>query len=613
MQIHITNLNNMAGTVTIAQSGVTRVAQGMGFKPLDISFYHLEPNFERELGHRLKGLFAAVNPGDPVIFQYPSWIGLNYDECFIDYVKDCYNSKLIIFVQDLQQMIFGSERWVLEWEIRNINKADLLIMPSKKIHRFLIENGLDKNIPVEYQTIWEMPGEVCYTEHKNIKRLIFTGSMERFPFTANYHGVTPIELFHSDKPNREDDASFRYRGYLDTDELMKEIAIGGFGLVWADDEYFENYYSMNQPHKLGSTLSCGIPVVVRKGCAHEEFVTKNGVGFAVDSLEEADAIIQALTDDEFAEIYKNVAAIQMLLLNGAYTRKVLQDSVIRMLEGGNVKNNEPDIIKVINNEESLKYILEHKCSVARFGDGEFDIMTGNSIPYQEYNEQLAEELKTIVGTQSDENLLVCMPDVFEHLERYNEFCINFWTSHLSVNMPVYRKLCKAGWYGSTNLSRPYMDLADKSSAGDYFEHLRKLWENRDVLIVEGSTSRSGVGNDLFDDAKSVIRIIGPSKDAYSMLGALENEIRNYGRDKLILLMLGPTAKVISYHLSQEGYWLVDMGHIDSEYEWYKQGATSKVKLANKHTAEHNFDENIVFDNDEKYLKQIVSKVDFRRK
>lgn len=613
MQIFITNLNNMAGTATLAQRSVTKIAREMGFKEMGISYYHLEPHFERELSNRFNGIFAAFNPGDTMIFQYPSWVGLNYDECFVDHVREYSNSKLIIFVQDIQQLMFGSEQWVMNWEVRTLNKADLLIMPSKKLYEKLVASGLNTEIPVEYQTVWEMPGEKCYSEHKLIRKMLFTGNITRFPFLKNYFGKTPIELYQREKPERPDDSSFVYKGFREPDDLQKELSEGGFGLVWADDDYFESYYSMNQPHKLGSTLACGIPVIVRKGCAHERFVTEKGIGFAVATLEEADNIIQSITDEAYETLYRNVARVQSLLLNGAYTRKVLQDSVIKVMETSCKKVNQPGTIKVIDNEKSLEYILEHKCSVARFGDGEFDIMTGKSIPYQTYNEKLADELKTIVGTTSSERFLVCMPDVFERLERYNDFCINFWTNHLKANMPVYRRLCKAPWYGSTNLSRPYMDLADKSTAGDYFSHLRKLWDGRDVLIVEGSTSRSGVGNDLFANAKSITRIIGPSRDAYAAISLLEKEIRDYGKNKLILLMLGPTAKVISYHLAAEGYWLIDMGHIDSEYEWYRQGATSKVKLANKHTAEHNYDENIVFDEDADYLNQIVSKVDYRRK
>ena len=76
-------------------------------------------------------------------------------------------------------------------------------------------------------------------------------------------------------------------------------------------------------------------------------------------------------------------------------------------------------------------------------------------------------------------------------------------------------------------------------------------------------------------------------------------------NKLILLMLGPTAKVLAFDLAMEGYWAVDIGHIDSEYEWYKLGTTKKTKLKNKHTAEFNYDENIELQKDDVYAKEVV--------
>ncbi|MBZ4265884.1 GT-D fold domain-containing protein, partial [Streptococcus pneumoniae] len=87
-----------------------------------------------------------------------------------------------------------------------------------------------------------------------------------------------------------------------------------------------------------------------------------------------------------------------------------------------------------------------------------------------------------------------------------------------------------------------MDLQDKSQAAPYFERLKTLWKDCDILIVEGETSRSGMGNDLFAQAKSVSRIIGPSKNAYIYKDELLREIKKYADGKLILLMLGPTAK-----------------------------------------------------------------------
>ena len=74
-------------------------------------------------------------------------------------------------------------------------------------------------------------------------------------------------------------------------------------------------------------------------------------------------------------------------------------------------------------------------------------------------------------------------------------------------------------------------------------------------------------------------------------------------------MLGPTAKVIVDDLQDQSNQMIDIGHVDSEYEWFKMGATHKVKLANKHTAEFNFDEDISAVHDQVYQDEIVARIE----
>ena len=44
---------------------------------------------------------------------------------------------------------------------------------------------------------------------------------------------------------------------------------------------------------------------------------------------------------------------------------------------------------------------------------------------------------------------------------------------------------------------PYIDLVDKSHAKDYFAKMKQLWQDHDLLIVEGKYSRSGEGMTCF--------------------------------------------------------------------------------------------------------------------
>ncbi|HEV1944944.1 TPA: SP_1767 family glycosyltransferase [Streptococcus pneumoniae] len=264
-----------------------------------------------------------------------------------------------------------------------------------------------------------------------------------------------------------------------------------------------------------------------------------------------------------------------------------------------------DIIQVKGIDETLDYIIEHNSSLVRFGDGEVNLMWGLPIPYQNHDLELANQLKHIVGLESDEKLVVCLPDAFDDRFVFTWWATPFWKEHMNVYMDFYKELCKGSWYGSTFISRPYIDYEDKSKAKGQFEKLKSIWENRDILIVEGITSRSGVGNDLFDKVKSVKRIICPSHNAYSVVDNIQEEIMKHAEGRLILCMLGPTAKVLAYHLSRKGYQVLDIGHIDSEYEWMKMGAKTKVKFSHKHTAEYNFNQDIQFIEDETYNSQIL--------
>lgn len=270
-------------------------------------------------------------------------------------------------------------------------------------------------------------------------------------------------------------------------------------------------------------------------------------------------------------------------------------------------------IHVLDNVDTVKYIQKHPdTSVVRFGDGELDIINGMGIYYQSYNATLAKKLRCILLNGSKSNLLVCMPDVFKDLNRYNCDCRKFYYEDFFYqNKKILKEIQQRNnIYGSTFISRPYIDLKDKSKADIYFRQLRELWNNKDILIVEGKYSRSGEGNDLFSNANSIKRIICPSRNAFSYIENIEDAIKKYCSNKLILLMLGPTAKVIINDLkSQLDSQMIDLGHIDSEYEWFLMGVDSRVKIPNKHNAEiDRNDTRIDLKNDRSFQSQIIDEI-----
>lgn len=135
--------------------------------------------------------------------------------------------------------------------------------------------------------------------------------------------------------------------------------------------------------------------------------------------------------------------------------------------------------------------------------------------------------------------------------------------------------------------------------------MKQLWNRREVLIVEGTHSRLGVGNDLFDNTSSIRRILAPATNAFSRYDKLIDEIEKVAGDSLILLALGQTATVLAYDLAQKGFQAIDIGHVDIEYEWMRMKATEKVAVPNKYVNEVKEGRFFTDSNNAEYLAQII--------
>lgn len=261
-------------------------------------------------------------------------------------------------------------------------------------------------------------------------------------------------------------------------------------------------------------------------------------------------------------------------------------------------------------EETIEKIIETNASVSRYGDGELDIMVGRNIPFQKYHPILAQKMKDILLTE-DERFLVCLNDVLISYDNLAPAPRKYWRNNLRVNLKHYVHLLKSDKvYYNTCITRPYMRYADKSNSKKEFDLLKKIWRGRDIVFVEGNKSRLGVGNDLFDSAKSIRRILCPAKNAFDYYEEIIKSIKKHCSSKdLLLIALGPTATAMSYDLYRLGYQAIDMGHVDIEYEWFKMGATEKVPVKNKYTNEAIGGTDVeALLSDEHYEREIIDRI-----
>lgn len=267
---------------------------------------------------------------------------------------------------------------------------------------------------------------------------------------------------------------------------------------------------------------------------------------------------------------------------------------------------------VFSMDDTIRTIREKRASIARYGDGEFDIIFGRTEGYQGCNKKLSNRLREILRCNHiSERFLVGIPDCFAGLEQFIPAAQLHWKIRLEKERARWVRCLNTKYpYYNAQVTRFYFDWVDKSRCETWYADLKAIWTGENILLVEGEKSRVGVGNHIFDNAASIRRILCPAKNAFDYYDEILKEIfAQAGRGDLILMALGPTATVLAYDLFQEGYWAFDAGHFDLEYEWMKRKVTEKIKIEGKYVNEVEQGD-IVSDTlvNEQYLNEIVARV-----
>lgn len=280
------------------------------------------------------------------------------------------------------------------------------------------------------------------------------------------------------------------------------------------------------------------------------------------------------------------------------------------------RNNKDYQLNIMTSEETIEYILKSNCSIARFGEGEFELILEPDLDlgFQTHDAKLAERLKGVLGNQNP-NLLICIPYALNDIGGRTEHSRKFWF-HWGKNrdqhhriVSLIRQFHPTGYrFGDTQITRPYIAYATAAHGARIFPMLRKLWDNMDILFVEGEKTRLGVGNDLFDNARSIKRVLCPATNAFDHYEEILDTVKSVWNGELILLALGPTATVLAADLADLGMRALDLGHVDIEYEWFRSGAKGHDQVAGKFTNEAAAGHEVAVCEDESYLGQIVRRV-----
>lgn len=267
--------------------------------------------------------------------------------------------------------------------------------------------------------------------------------------------------------------------------------------------------------------------------------------------------------------------------------------------------------KIARGEQAIDEIVAHGKSLARFGDGEFAAIAGR-IRHRfqtEVEEELSHRLKEVLQSE-DSNLLIGIADNYGSLEKYTEQSRREIRCYLN---PQVRKehlelLHPEKTYYDAYVTRPYVMYRDNQTDAPKkrFAYLKKIWDGRDCIFVEGCCTGLGVGNDLFDNAKSIQRILGPAENAFSRYQEILDCCMAQEKGTLFLLALGPAATVLASDLCKAGYQAVDVGHVDLEYEWFLRGEGCRTPIDGKYNNELGEEQVLLPIRDEAYISQVIA-------
>ena len=263
---------------------------------------------------------------------------------------------------------------------------------------------------------------------------------------------------------------------------------------------------------------------------------------------------------------------------------------------------------------TIEGIEKNRKSLVRFGDGELDLMSGRGRHrFQHYDEILAARLREIIKCK-DEQMMVAVADNYGSLEKYNEDgkqgIRNYMTKETRLEHRKWLDVDRI--YHNAYLTRPYALFADNQTQAplERFRQLRRIWEGRNVIFVEGALSRLGVGNDLFSNAASIRRIEAPATSSFDKYDEILKAALKYAeKDTLFLVALGPTAEVLVYDLFRKGCQAVDIGHVDLEYEWYLGGTGGRCEVKTKYNNELYGGDRVADIEDAVYQSQIIATIE----
>lgn len=124
-------------------------------------------------------------------------------------------------------------------------------------------------------------------------------------------------------------AGITHKGVFDPDRPVLDRRYH-FGLVWEGDSLdgcdgaYGRYLRYNNPHKASLYIAQGLPIVIWRGAALADFVRQEGIGVAIDRLEELDQLASRVSNEAYLAMVEKVQALRRKVNEGGFLASAIE-------------------------------------------------------------------------------------------------------------------------------------------------------------------------------------------------------------------------------------------------------------------------------------------------
>ena len=326
-----------------ARNDVEAILISEGYEGLELKVENwYKMNFFKAQQHKYratKSVFDQLGAGDELVIQFPI---IHHTFFISQLIKQAQKrgAKFYLLIHDVETLRHAAGSEVkFRHKVRNyfqekkaLMSVDGIIVHNDIMKKVLVSQGVpaDKMVSLEIFD-YLIPNFEEKTAPQKDQPIIVAGNLN--PTKSGYLYNLPEQPAYNLYGVGYDESralkNTSYFGSFMPDNLPTALE-GSFGLVWDGDSSetcqgsYGNYLRFNNSHKASLYLASGFPVVVWKESALAHFILEKSCGIAVASLHDLEAVLENLTEKEYADLSENAKRIGKDLREGYYLRSALK-------------------------------------------------------------------------------------------------------------------------------------------------------------------------------------------------------------------------------------------------------------------------------------------------